>query len=127
MKRKDIARKVLSERAANSPDFNPPYVSGDPEVFVVHRKLPKAQEDPGEIIILGSDGLWDCMEESAVAALSHSMLAAGKSPGDVARALSEEVLKGAAEATRIMGGVEEIKVMPCGRIREATHLSVVAG
>ena len=96
-----------------------PYITSDPDITT----LVRSSDD--QIIVLGSDGLWDELTELQVAEVAGLALNRGASPEEIAQSLIDAALAKAAEAAKMR--VDELKRLPQGRDRRSRHddISVV--
>ena len=96
-----------------------PYITSEPDITFV----PRSPLD--QLIVLGSDGLWDELSEQEVADVATAALSRGATPEEIAQQLIDAALVKAAEAAKMR--VDDLKRLPQGRERRSLHddISVV--
>jgi pyruvate dehydrogenase phosphatase len=75
--------------------------------------------DRDELLLLGSDGLWDFLSNEEAIEIAAGALTAGRGPEGACDALIEEVLRKAAKNCGL--SVEELKNLPAGSDRRRKH------
>ena len=90
-----------------------PYITAEPETSTFKR----SKDD--EFVIIGSDGLWDELDDNEAVMIAKEAKAAGASPEEVASALVKAALAKAARSASMR--IEELQRLPQGPQRRSIH------
>ena len=111
---KDLRAAEVCPELVPANAFTPPYIQATPTVCQFARRK-------GEVLVLGTDGLWDYVGAAAVVDVVKRGIAANKSADDIAASLVETALEIAAEATAGEVSLAQLKAMPTGADRRNIH------
>jgi pyruvate dehydrogenase phosphatase len=113
----DFDRQRTFVNPAHKKSF--PYITAEPDITVFSRST------NDQLIVLGSDGLWDELNEQQVATTAIEAFNRGATPEEISHKLIEVALAQAAESAKLR--VDDLKRLPQGRDRRSLHddISVV--
>lgn len=99
--------------------FTPPYIEAVPT-------LERFKREPGSILVLASDGLWDYLGPEDAVEVLLPLVEKKATPDSLAEALTEKALAVAAEATDGELTVDVLKAMPPGMEKRNIHDDITA-
>jgi len=94
------------------PLFTPPYIEVTPTVYEVPR-------EPGDILVMGTDGLWDYCSPRLVRDVISEGVSTGRNPEQLANDLIETALMIASDASEVP--IDDLKCMQRGFERRNIH------